>query len=401
MFRKTYVEVNIDNLKNNVKNIVNNYNKYNYFIGVVKGNCYGHGVTYVINELIESGINYLAVSSLEEALEARNVNKKIPILCLEPIAIEYLDICIKNKITITVHDYNYAKKLIEKNINKKIKIHLKIDSGMNRLGFKDKNELNEIYEKLKENKNIEIEGIYTHFATLGINDKEWDNQLNKFKYLTEDINLSEIPIVHLAKSAAFIDHPKIDFCNGIRLGIAMYGYDPNPKYNTNGIKNKLRQIKRNILRKKNKVSKTTTKIPFELKPAFKMYTELIQIKKVKKGEFVGYGAMYRADEDITIGIMPVGYDDGIFRKSTGRYVSIKNKRYKIIGDVGMGMTAVKIDDSIEITDRVTLIGDNIPIKEVATHNGTSIYETMCNIGKNIPRVYVKDDEIVAVEEGKF
>lgn len=401
MFRKTYVEVNIDNLKNNVKNIVNNYNKYNYFIGVVKGNCYGHGVTYVINELIESGINYLAVSSLEEALEARNVNKKIPILCLEPIAIEYLDICIKNKITITVHDYNYAKKLIEKNINKKIKIHLKIDSGMNRLGFKDKNELNEIYEKLKENKNIEIEGIYTHFATLGINDKEWDNQLNKFKYLTEDINLSEIPIVHLAKSAAFIDHPKIDFCNGIRLGIAMYGYDPNPKYNTNGIKNKLRQIKRNILRKKNKVSETTTKIPFELKPAFKMYTELIQIKKVKKGEFVGYGAMYRADEDITIGIMPVGYDDGIFRKSTGRYVSIKNKRYKIIGDVGMEMTAVKIDDSIEITDRVTLIGDNIPIKEVATHNGTSIYETMCNIGKTIPRVYVKDDEIVAVEDGKF
>ena len=401
MFRKTYVEVNIDNLKNNVKNIVNNYNKYNYFIGVVKGNCYGHGVTYVINELIESGINYLAVSSLEEALEARNVNKKIPILCLEPIAIEYLDICIKNKITITVHDYNYAKKLIEKNINKKIKIHLKIDSGMNRLGFKDKNELNEIYEKLKENKNIELEGIYTHFATLGINDKEWDNQLNKFKYLTEDINLSEIPIVHLAKSAAFIDHPKIDFCNGIRLGIAMYGYDPNPKYNTNGIKNKLRQIKRNILRKKNKVSETTTKIPFELKPAFKMYTELIQIKKVKKGEFVGYGAMYRADEDITIGIMPVGYDDGIFRKSTGRYVSIKNKRYKIIGDVGMGMIAVKIDDSIEITDRVTLIGDNIPIKEVATHNGTSIYETMCNIGKTIPRVYVKDDEIVAVEEGKF
>ena len=400
MFRKTYVEVNIDNLKNNVKNIVNYYNDYQYYFGVVKGNCYGHGTTNVINELIDSGINYLAVSSLEEALEAREINKKIPILCLEPIAIEYIDICIKNKITITVHDFYYAKKLIEKNINKKIKIHLKIDSGMNRLGFKDKNELNEIYEKLKENKNIEIEGIYTHFATLGINDKEWDNQLNKFKYLTEDINLSEIPIVHLAKSAAFIDHPKIDFCNGIRLGIAMYGYDPNPKYNTNGIKNKLRQIKRNILRKKNKVSETTTKIPFELKPAFKMYTELIQIKKVKKGEFVGYGAMYRANEDIKIGIMPVGYDDGIFRKSRGRYVTIKNRKYQLIGDVGMGMTAVKIDDSIEINDRVTLIGDLVPIKEVAKHNGTSIYEIMCNIGKNVPRVYTKDDEIVSVEEGK-
>lgn len=400
MFRKTYVEVNLDNLKNNVKNIINYYNNYDYYFGVVKGNAYGHGITYVINELIDSGINYLAVSSLEEALEVRNINKKIPILCLEPIAIEYIDICIKNKITITVHEFNYAKELINKNLNKNIKIHLKIDSGMNRLGFKDKKEINLIYKELKENKNIEIEGIYTHFATLGINDKEWDNQLAKFKELTSDIDLSEIPIVHLAKSAAFIDHPKIDFCNGIRIGIAMYGYDPNPIYNYKGFKNKLRKIKREIFKQKNKVSKTQTKVPIELKPAFKMYTELIQIKKVKKGEFVGYGAIYRAPEDITIGIMPVGYDDGIFRRSQGRCVSIKNKRYQIIGDVGMGMSAVKIDDTINIKDRVTLIGDAVPIKEVANHNSTSIYEIMCNIGKNIPRAYIKNNEIIYVEEGK-
>lgn len=400
MFRKTYVEVNIDNLKNNVKNIVSYYNDYKYYFGVVKGNAYGHGITYVINELIDSGVNYLAVSSLEEALEVRNINKKIPILCLEPIAIEYLDICIKNKITITVHEYNYAKKLIEKDNSKKIKIHLKIDSGMNRLGFKDKKEINDIYQKLKENKNIEMEGIYTHFATLGINDKEWDNQLEKFKELTSDIDFNEIPIIHLAKSAAFIDHPKIDFCNGIRMGIAMYGYDPNPVYNYKGFKNKLRKIKREIFKKKNKVSKTQTKIPIELKPAFKMYTEIIQIKDVKKGEFVGYGAMYRASENMKIAIMPVGYDDGIFRKSRGRYVTIKNKRYQIIGDVGMGMSAIKIDENIDINDKVTLIGDSTPIKEVARHNETSIYEIMCNIGKNIPRVYVKNDEIITVEEGK-
>lgn len=400
MFRKTYVEVNIDNLKNNVKNIVSYYKDYKYYFGVVKGNAYGHGITYVINELIDSGVNYLAVSSLEEALEVRNINKKIPILCLEPIAIEYLDICIKNKITITVHEYNYAKKLIEKDNSKKIKIHLKIDSGMNRLGFKDKEEINDIYQKLKENKNIEMEGIYTHFATLGINDKEWDNQLEKFKELTSDIDFNEIPIVHLAKSAAFIDHPKIDFCNGIRMGIAMYGYDPNPVYNYKGFKNKLRKIKREIFKKKNKVSKTQTKIPIELKPAFKMYTEIIQIKDVKKGEFVGYGAMYRASENMKIAIMPVGYDDGIFRKSRGRYVTIKNKRYQIIGDVGMGMSAIKIDENIDINDKVTLIGDSTPIKEVARHNETSIYEIMCNIGKNIPRVYVKNDEIITVEEGK-
>ena len=400
MYRKTYVEINIDNLKNNVKNIINYYNDYKYYFGVVKGNCYGHGTTYVINELIESGVNYLAVSSLEEAEEVRKINKKIPILCLEPIRIEYIDICIKNNITITVHDYKYAKELINKEVNKKLKIHLKIDSGMNRLGFKEKSELNEIYEELKNKENIEIEGIFTHFATLGINDKEWDNQLEKFKNITSDINLKEIPIVHLYKSAAFINHPKLDFANGIRLGIGMYGYYSNPVYNTKGIKNKLRALKRSINKKKNNISKTTTEIPIELKPAFKMYSEKIQVKQIKKGEFVGYGAIYRATEDEVIGIMPVGYDDGIFRKSRGRYVTINNKRYQIIGDAGMGMTALKIENTINMYDKVTLIGDKVSIKEIANHNGTSIYETICNIGKQIPRAYIKENEVVAIEEGK-
>ena len=400
MYRKTYVEVNIDNLKNNVKNITNYYKDYKYYFGVVKGNCYGHGITYLINELIESGVNYLAVSSLEEALEAREINKKIPILSLEPIRLEYIDICIKNNITITVHDYSYAKELINKKTNKKLKIHLKIDSGMNRIGFKEKAELNEIYKELKENKNIEIEGIFTHFATLGINDKEWDNQLEKFKEITSDIKLKEIPIVHLYKSAAFINHPKLDFANGIRLGIAMYGYYTSPVIKKKGLKNKLRAFKKALNKRMNNVSKTTTELPIELKPAFKMYSEIIQVKKLNAGEFVGYGAMYRAKEDEIIGIIPAGYDDGIFRKSKGRFVTINDKKYQIIGDVGMGMTAVKIDNSIKMYDRVTLIGDLVPIKEVATHNGTSIYETMCNIGKQIPRVYVKDNEVSAIEEGK-
>lgn len=400
MYRKTYVEVNIDNLKSNVENIVKNYNEYKYYFGVVKGNCYGHGIKYVINELTDSGINYLAVSNLKEALEVRNVNKQIPILILEPIKLEYIDISIKNNITITVHDYNYAKGLLNIKLNEKIKIHLKIDSGMNRLGFKDKNQINEIYNELKEKENIEVEGFFTHFATLGINDKNWDIQLETFKKLTSDINLKEIPIVHLAKSAAFLEHPKIEFANGIRLGIAMYGYDPKPIFNTKGLKNKLRKIKREYLKRKNNVSETMLNLPIELKPAYSMYTEIIQIKDVKKGEFVGYGASYRASEDIKIAILAVGYDDGIFRKSKGRFVSIKNKRYPIIGDVGMGMIAIKIDNSIDIKDNVTLIGDSIPIKEVAQYIGTSIYEVMCNVGKNVPRVYTKNGKIIATEEAK-
>ena len=400
MYRKTYVEVNIDNLKNNVKNIINYYNDYDYYFGVVKGNCYGHGTTHVINELIESGVNYLAISSLEEGIEARQINKNIPILCLEPIRVEYIDICIENNITITVHDYDYAKELINKKIEKKLKVHLKVDSGMNRIGFKDKNELKEIFDELKRKENVEIEGIFTHFATLGINDKEWDNQLENFKEITSLINLKEIPIVHLAKSATFMNHSKIDFSNGIRLGIGMYGYDSTPKYSTKGIKNKLRALKRELYKKKNKISETITKLPIELKPAFKMYTEVIQTKRIKKGEFVGYGASYRAKEDEIIAILPAGYDDGIFRKRKNSYVSINNKRYPLIGDIAMGMINVKVDETVKMYDKVTLIGDEIPIKEVARHNETIVYEIMCNIGKQIPRVYIKDNKVIAVEEGK-
>ena len=400
MYRKTYIEVNIDNLKNNVENIISYYNDYKYYFGVVKGNGYGHGIKYVINEIIESGVNYLAVSSLEEAMEIRNINKEIPILILEPIDLTFLKICIDNNITITVHDYNYANDLLNEKIENKIKIHLKIDSGMNRLGIKNKDELKEVYLRLKQKENIEIEGIFTHFATLGINDKEWDNQLEHFKEITSKIKIEEIPIIHLYKSAAFINHEKLSFANGVRIGIAMYGYYTKPIYSNTGLKNKLRNIKRKLYKKKNKISKTNLELPIELKPAFKMYTQFLQIKKVKKGEFVGYGAMYRAKKDIIIGIMAVGYDDGIFRKSSGRYVTINNKRYQIIGDVGMGMTAVKIDETVSINDRITLIGDLTPIREVAKHNETTIYETMCNIGKQIPRVYIKNKEIKYIEEGK-
>ena len=401
MYRKTYVEINLDNLKSNVENIVNYYNDYNYYFGVVKGNCYGHGTKYVINELIDSGINYLAVSSLEEALDARSINKNIPILSLEPINLDYINICIDNNITMTVHDYEYANKLLNIKLYKPLKIHLKIDSGMNRIGFKDKDELKEIYIKLKKKKFIIVEGIFTHFATLGINDKEWDNQLDNFKEITSLINLEEIPIRHLYKSAAFINHPKVDFCNGIRLGIAMYGYYTPLKYSTKGLKNKLRYLKREYYKKKLNVSPTTIESSIELKPAFKMYAELIQIKKIQKGEFVGYGASYRAKNDEIIGILATGYDDGLLRNNHSREVSINGKLYKLIGDIGMGMTAIRIDKNVKLDDQVTIFGGNIPLTEIARHNKTTVYEIMCTINKYIPRVYFKNNKIIATDERNY
>ena len=396
MYRNTYVEININNLQENVKNIKNYFNNYEYYFGVVKGNAYGHDI-HIIDYLIKSGINYLAISSLEEALKVRKINKDIPILCLEPIDLEYLNICLENNITIVIHDYEYYKELIKKNIDKNLKVHLKIDSGMNRIGLKDKNQINEIYKELLNNDNIFLEGIFTHLATTGISDKYWDEQVSKFKYLIKDIDLNKIPIVHMARSIAFLDHPKIDICNGIRMGIAMYGYDPNP-IERNDFKSKLKKIKAKIRIKKYNISPTVNKSPVELKPAFSLYSEIMQIKYVKKGEFVGYGAGYIAQEDIIIGTIPIGYDDGIFRKSKGRAVVINNKRYNLIGDIGMGMISVKIDDTVKLHDKVTLIGDGISLREVSAHNGTTIYESMCNIKNTVPRVFIKDNKTIKIQE---
>ena len=152
MYRKTFIEINLDNIIKNVKTIIKKYPDYKYYIGMVKSNAYGHGM-YVINEMINNGINYLAVSNLEEALDIRRFNKDIPVLCVEPIELDSIDVAIKNNVTITIHDIDYFKKINDQ-IKKKIKVHIKIDTGMNRLGIKDKDEFNEIVKLIKENDNI-------------------------------------------------------------------------------------------------------------------------------------------------------------------------------------------------------------------------------------------------------
>ena len=178
MYRLSYALINNDILKDNVKEITTKYNDYKYYIGVVKNNAYNHGIN-IVNSLIQGGCNYLATSSLEEALNVRHENALIPILVLEPINLEYMDLVIKNNITITIDSLDYLQKLIKLNLKKKIKVHFKLDVGMNRLGFKDKKELDKAYKLINEDNNLELEGIFSHFATNGYYDIYYDKQLNK------------------------------------------------------------------------------------------------------------------------------------------------------------------------------------------------------------------------------
>ena len=397
MYRNTFIEVNVENLQNNVTEILKRYPEYDYYFGVVKGNAYGHS-DKIAKYLVESGINYLAVASLEEGISIRKDGVTVPILCLEPIGIQYLKICIENDITITVHDYEYYQKLMEQPISKLLKVHIKIDTGLCRLGLYDKYQIKEVVEGLRKKENILLEGIFTHFATDGIYDISWDNQYQAFKELTSEIDLSQIPIVHLGRSQTLLNHERIPFANGIRLGIILYGYNTTPKPLPKDFFNRLRAWKRKRYHKKHHISPTITDIDIPLKIAFSLYSEVMQVKQIKKGSFVGYGRIYEAKEDMYVAIIPIGYADGFSRKNKGRNIVINGKRYSLIGEINMGMVIAKVDETVHHGDKVTLIGEEIPMQEVARYIGTSVYEGSCMFNDWVPRVLTKGGKVLEIDE---
>lgn len=345
-YRNTYACINLTNISNNIKKVINKYNDYKYYIGVVKADSYGHYGLRVVKSIIDGGCNYLAVSSLDEALVIRK-KFNIPILCLGIIDEKYLKICEKNNIDVTVTNYDYFNKIKNYNLN----IHLKIDTGMNRLGIKEKDEFNQIINEIK-NSNLNLKGIFTHIYE-GSNKENTKKQINKFIEITKDIDLSKIPIVHIAQSDTLINYPKIPFCNGCRLGIIMYGLTGNLDFSN----------------------------------TFSLISEIIEIKTVKKGEIVSYNGTYKADSDIKIGIVSIGYADGINRKMTGSYVYINNKKYQIIGTICMDMLMVKIDDSVNLHSKVYIYKDIEHIKYLSNYLNTIPYELICGVSKRVARVY--------------
>lgn len=355
MYRNTYAEINLTNIEHNVKEIINKYNKFNYYFGVVKSDCYGHGAIKTTNAIIKGGVNYLVVALLEEALELRKEYHEIPILCLGMIENKDIEVATKNNITLSILSSDYLNSIDITKL-KDAKIHIKINTGMNRLGVSTKEEFNEVYQKLILNK-INIEGIYSHIHTS--NDLTMTtNQFRKFEYITSDIDLSQIKIIHIQASDALTGFDKPEYVNGCRLGIIMYGY--------------------------------STDKTLKLKSTFKLYSKIIQINTLQANDTVGYNAMYKAHEREKIAVVPIGYADGIIRKNTGRDVYINNKPYKIVGNICMDMLFVKIDDSVKLFDQVEIIKDNEQIKEIAEQLDTIVYEVLCCIGKRIPRIYINN-----------
>lgn len=392
MYRKTYVEINEDVLEKNTNEIINKYNEYKYYFGVVKNNAYHHGIK-VVNSLIRGGVNYLAVSSLEEAIDIRKYNTEIPVLVLEPIDLDFIDDVINNKVTLTVDSLKYLKLLDKLNIPYKLNIHLKIDSGMNRLGFKKRKDINEAINIIRGNKKLYLEGIYSHFATSGIQDVHYDKQVENFLSLTKDIDLNEIPIVHMDRSLTFVTHEKLKFVNGVRLGIVLFGFNGSRKVG-NGIKAKIRNLKRNMYVKRYHISESILENDLKLNTAFKLYSTVMSIRKAKKGEYVGYNASYKVKEDGFVATIPIGYADGVTKEFEN--VVINKKRYKIISD-SMDMIMVLVDKSIKYKDKVEIFGDNISVRETSNRLGVNAYHLFNQISNRVVRIHKSHEEEIEIK----
>ena len=383
MYRKSYALVDKQILRDNIKEIRKKYPSYEYYFGVVKNNAYHHGIGCV-SALLEGGINYLAVSSLEEALEIRELYADIPILVLEPIPLEYVLLASEHQITLTVDNLEYVSKLVKQKFKEKLYLHLKLDTGMNRLGFKDNLELKEAYALLKEKKDIFVEGIYTHFATSGRGDVFYQKQLDRLQDFFSVLDWKEIPIRHFDRSITFVSHEKISWANGVRLGIMMYGFSESVIPSYKGLRNRLRLWRNQQYVKKGLMHEYTLANDLQLQTAYSLYASIISVRPVHVGERVGYNASYEVTEEGYIGTVAIGYADGVTKDF--RSVYFNGKKLPIVSD-SMDMIMIFCKEKLPLFSEVEILGEHMPIKRTSRLLGTNSYHLFNQISHRVPIIY--------------
>lgn len=371
-YRDTWAEIDLDAIAYNVKQIKKLHPTKEIF-AVVKANGYGHGDAEVSKVAIEAGVSCLAVSGLDEALRLRQSGIEVPILVLGMTRLKDVSLAAENNISLTAHDEVWINHLVSLPLEKKIKVHLKIDSGMHRLGLMDANQIQTNFNLLKTAPMVEVEGIFTHMATADCDKEYLDYQIQNFKHLISNLDLSGVKYVHLENTATLLQK-EFDFDHAIRLGIGLYGVNPDADF---------------------------IPIDFALKPALKLLSNLVQVKQIKKGDKVGYGSTYEAKNDEWIGVVPIGYADGWIRSHQGRCVIVEGYECEIVGRVCMDQMMIRLPKKFPMGTKVTLIGDGMPVERVAKEIGTISYEILCLISDRVPRVYKQNGKTTAIKKMRF
>lgn len=376
--RSNWVEINLDNLEYNFKGIKNKLPLGTKMCMVIKSNAYGHGSVELAKFYEEIGADFFAVARTLEAVELRMNGIKLPILNLGYANRASVEQSILQDISMTVYDYEYAKYLDEvgAKLGKKAKVHIKLDTGMSRLGYvvldKSKDEILEEVLKISKLENVLIEGIYTHFATADARNKEFENlQMYRFSSMVELLSENGVKpeYVHCSNSAEILDTD--EKYTMVRPGIIQYGVYPSDEVN----------------------------LSVDLKPVMSFKARVSNVKVLESGTSIGYGRTYFTTVKEKIASITVGYADGFLRGRRNPFVYINGEKCPIVGRICMDQCMVRVPAELDVNieDEVLLFGENvITVNKVAQDCDTIEHEVMCNINRRVPRVYIRNNEVVKV-----
>lgn len=377
--RPTCAEIDIKALVHNLNEAKRLAGPKSQILAVVKADAYGHGAVTISEALVRNGIQYLGTALVEEAVELRDAGIKIPIIVLGGIFKEQIPKIAEYDLTPVVYQEGFLKAIANeaRKCNKKINIHIKIDTGMGRIGVLPEDAVDFVKDAASQ-KNIKVEGIMTHFADADLADKAYaEKQMAEFTSIVDklDKEVIKIPYQHIANSAALVSFENDRF-NMARPGIMLYGYAP---FSNPPVPPLVKGGERG----------------FNLIPVMSLKTKILHLKKVSSGTYISYGRTFTAKRESIIATLPVGYADGYSRALSNKgSVIVRGKKAPIAGRVCMDMTMIDVTDidSVEINDEAVLIGSQgkeaITADDIAMLANTISYEVLCCIGKRVPRVYI-------------
>ncbi|WP_035571464.1 alanine racemase [Halonatronum saccharophilum] len=372
--RPTWVEIDLDAIEENIRSVKSRINEGVNIMAVVKANAYGHGIIEIAKIALKVGCKCLGVATVTEGIQLRREGIKAPILILGTLYFNQVDDVLKYDLTPTIYSYDLAEYL--SGFGQKVKVHIKLDTGMGRIGLLPDQALKEI-RRIAQLPNLEIEGAFTHFSMADTNEDYTMEQLEKFNRVISSLKSEgiEIPILHTANSGAIINFPQTHY-NLVRMGIIMYGLYPD------------KPLRRKI----------------KLKSALKWKAKIVYLKEVEEDTKISYGGRYTTKKKTRIGTLPVGYHDGYSRALSGiTEVLFKGQRVPVIGNICMDQMMIDLSGTeAEVGDEVTLIGedvgDNIEASELAEKLNTINYEIISRISPRVPRVFYRGKEIIDIRE---
>lgn len=333
-------------------------------MAVVKADAYGHGVLAVAQQAIDTGVRFLAVATPDEALFLREHNFTVPLLVLGATPARFIPVAQRQDISVAAISQQWLQMAAAALMPElpPLKIHLKVDTGMRRVGVLTE-EADRAIDFIRSH-DFTFDGLFTHFATADeATGRLFEQQAMEIQSIVDKLDDPSV-MIHVSNSAAALMHPDLAY-DAVRIGISMYGIAPSP------------YVEREL--------------PFELTPALSLETEIIHIKRVVKGDTLSYGATYRAEQDEWIATLPIGYADGMLRGLQGQEVLARGRRVPVVGRICMDQCLIRLPEELPIGEKIQLIGhqgnEHIRIDEWAEKLGTIPYEVPCIITKRVPRIY--------------